>query len=164
MLNPIIQRPNDLRLLVSRETIPLLKALRQRDVTVGRWRARFCIIGESHQVQIWREDSLYLTEVLACVDFSAAQYDHSYHFNKLDPHYHHMPDYNVSVEFAARPRRRPRCDGRLHFAFPVSNGVLPITEIRWWAADDNLHWWTLHVYPQTSAITYVYSQSALKID
>lgn len=165
MLQPVIQRPHDLRLVVIQQALlPVLTPLCQSDVTLGCWGVRFGIIGESHQIQVWRDGSPYLAEMLACVDFSASACDHFHRFDRLEAYHYDMPGYNVSVEFAKRPRHRPRCDGRLQFVFPVSNGVLPITEIRWWQVRDMLHWWTLHVYPEADTITYVYSQSLLKID
>ncbi len=172
MLKAVNQRPQDLRLVViqadklHQTPLPALKSLKQRDITLGRWRIRFCIIGESHQVQVWRDSALQFVEMLACVDVPPSQCTHHHPFDVLNSHLYQMPSYQIQVDFCTQPRPVPHCDGALRFAFPISNGVLPITEVRWWADVEHLHWWTLHTYPQRQTITYVYSQSSLtlKID
>jgi hypothetical protein len=165
MLHPVIQRPNDLRLaLIQRPPLPVLKPLKMYEIGLGRWRINFSIIGESHQVQVWRDDHLQFAEMLVCMDFSPTQCDHYYRFDTLNTHQHRTPGYSVQVEFDSQARPKPRCDGSLRFDFPAAHGVLPITEIRWWQHEAHLFWWTLHVYPQAVAVVYVYSQSVLKID
>lgn len=166
MPEPIIQHPHDLRLAVLYQTpLPALHTLRRRDVSLGRWRARFCIIGASHQVQFWRDDRPHFAEMLACVDLATAPTDHYYSFETATAHSFQRGDYRVWVQFSPRALPAPPADDGIQFDFPAAaHGVTPITAIRWWQAGDHLHWWTLHTYPEMAGITYVYSQSVLKID
>jgi hypothetical protein len=165
MLTPIIQHPNDLRLVVTQDKpLPSLKSLKQRDVMLGQWRVRFCIIGESHQVQLWKKEALVWGEMLACVNIMPTQYPHHYHFDTMQDHHYQTAHYTVSVEFTDSARVPPQAAGRLRYEFPMAYDVLPVTEVRWGLAGTQLHWWTLHTYPSQTGITYVYSQSTFKLD
>lgn len=150
--------------MITQTPLPTLKSLKQSDLVLGHWHVCFCIIGESHQVQIWKDNNLQFAELLACVEVPLTDCTHHHSFASLNNHQYQTPNYLVQVNFDMRPHPLPRCEGRLHFAFPVCHGVVPVTEVRWWVNKTHLHWWTQHTYPEIGGTIYVYSQSSLAIE
>jgi hypothetical protein len=69
MLEPVVQHPRDLNLIVADQRLPNLvtplTVLAERVVTLGLWRARFVVIGESHFVQVWHTTRVALDQAAA---------------------------------------------------------------------------------------------------
>jgi hypothetical protein len=190
MLEPVVQHPRDLNLIVADQRLPNLvtplTVLAERVVTLGLWRARFVVIGESHFVQVWHttrvaldqaaapkmaSQEVALQEVLACVDLPTVGAVHHHLCADLADHTLdvELPTlwYQIKLRFHTTPPTGwadVGADG-LALDFPQTHGQTPRTRIRWQcdnAAAADFAWQTLHSYPQADG-TAVYVVSESKI-
>jgi hypothetical protein len=190
MLEPVVQHPRDLNLIVADQRLPNLvtplTVLAERVVTLGLWRARFVVIGESHFVQVWHttrvaldqaaapkmaSQEAALQEVLACVDLPTVGAVHHHLCADLADHTLdvELPTlwYQIKLRFHTTPPTGwadVGADG-LALDFPQTHGQTPRTRIRWQcdnAAAADFAWQTLHSYPQADG-TAVYVVSESKI-
>ena len=161
-LEAVYQNPADLEFGVLTGELPVaLTILAQKSITVGEWRFRFHIIGESHFVRIEHVGALILQEVLACMTLPPVACSHHHRFQDLAAHTYHSDSYFVALSFDAMPGKpRPsQLDPFLELQFPAIYGQIPLTQIHLEMDCESLHWWTTHLYPQPHSLTTVQTYS-----
>lgn len=164
----IDQKPQDLVLLIATTPLELpLTVVAERDLSFGAWRCCFQIVGESHRIQLWRDERPMLQEILACVPTDTLQPRISHSFRDSCPFTVTLDRYSTTIYFREQPQPdwpNPSEMRMIEYAFPPTNGQQPVTRIQWQLSEQRLLWWTLHTYAQLNATTYVYSKSHYCLD
>lgn len=167
MIHTVQQKPTDLVLTILATALPdTVTILKTDKITINQWSFEFSIIGESHVVTVNREERLQFHEMLACVHVPEIHCTHYYPFHTLHAHHHNTQGYSVDVAFAPLPTWTlpdTSITPHLEVAFPMVWGKMPITRIAWDYDNDQITWWTLHVYPERDTTTYVHTKSQFQL-
>ena len=168
-MQPILQYPSDLRLVVLRGgEVGRLTVLASKTIAYGPLSVTFRIIGESHWITVRRNGQLCLHEILSCSDASYPQATHQHAFDDEQPHLYQERGYQIGVDFVpseevSLPRRTSNqlC---VEFPNPLEDGPLPFTSIEWEVAPTEINWRTIHYYALPGQSVAVHSTSRLEVD
>lgn len=161
LTQPILQYPTDLVFAVTdKNALQLLTVLKTEEIHVDDYLIHFAIIGESHCISIYHQDTLLKQEILACTDIPAILQADSHKFAKLESYDRSEHNYRARVWFSDKLQLSSlENEHVLKLDFPEMFGEVPFTQIQWQSSDTQIHWQTTHVYPLGTHTTYVYTES-----
>ena len=159
MLRPIIQRPEDLMLVVVENDISTdFTVFKQQEIQYKDIAVQFAIIGESHVITVRRDGWVVLQEILACATFPPEIQAHR--FDDLGEHTENRHNYSVHVRFSrGEADIAPLEKDAIEFEFPAMWGQSPLTRINWSCSERVIRWWTLHRYVTEQNFIEVHTQS-----
>ncbi len=159
MLPLIEQDPTSLSFGILSDSIQLqLNVLQEQVVTCGDWRFVFQIVGESHRVLIYHNDTVLQQEVLACIPLLAEDCQHYAQFEHLQDYQLNTSPYQFDIRFSTENVPLfTQVD--MEVDFPQLHGVTPVTQLRWDDTGKSMRWWTLHLYPRSQDTVTVLTYS-----
>lgn len=164
-MQPILQYPNDLRLVVlCGGVVGPLTVLEQQNVSQDSVQAVFRIIGESHWISIYQHGVLLMHEILSCSDEPYPHATHVHAFTDVLPHFYRGSQYSISVQFTSLKEVQPEQSKMVVlFPNPLGHGPVPYTSIDWDFNSTGLTWNTTHFYTLPQGNVAVQTQSHLDL-